>query len=214
MPHDEQVMTSRVRVTASLLAGLVAGTVVSLVVPVAIAVLLGWDAAALTYISSAVLIGRRLDAKSTAAVALREDPGRATMDVILLGAAVASIGAVVAVIATAGPGSGVNPEAAVAMALGSLFLSWSLVHVLYAARYARLYYTPPVGGVDFNGDVPPSYNDFAYLAFTIGMTYQVSDTSLRAPVMRRTALFHALLSYLLGAVIIAATINLVAGLAR
>src|SRR5690242_9902718 len=206
--------SSRVRVTVSLLVGVVAGLVLWLLVPAALAVLLGWDAAALAYVGSSVIVGRRLDAKATAAVALREDPGRATMDVILLGAAVASIGAVVAVIATSGPGSAINREAAISIAVASLFLSWSLVHVLYAARYARLYYTPPVGGVDFNDDVPPSYADFAYLAFTIGMTYQVSDTSLRAPTMRRTALFHALLSYLLGAVIIAATINLVAGLAR
>jgi len=207
-------MSSRVRATVSLLIGVAAGSILWLAVPAALAVLLGWDGAALAYIGSAILIGRRLDSHATAAVALREDPGRATMDVILLGAAVASIGAVAAVIVTAGPGSRLNREAAVAIAVFSLFLSWSLVHVLYAARYARLYYTPPVGGVDFNNDVPPSYTDFAYLAFTIGMTYQVSDTSLRAPAMRRAALFHALLSYLLGAIIIAATINLVAGLAR
>jgi uncharacterized membrane protein len=213
MAHDEH-MSSRVRVTVSLLVGVVAGLILWFVVPAALAVLLGWDAAALAYVASAVIVGRRLDARTTAEVALREDPGRATMDVILLGAAVASIGAVVAVIATAGKAGGVNQETAVAIAVGSLFLSWSLVHVLYAARYARLYYTPPVGGVDFNNDVQPSYTDFAYLAFTIGMTYQVSDTSLRAPVMRRTALFHALLSYLLGAVILAATINLVASLAK
>src|SRR5262245_26403522 len=213
MAHDEQVMNSRVRVAVSFLVGVVAGLILWLVVPAALAVLLGWDAAAATYIGIAVVTGRRLDAKSTAAVALREDPGRATMDVILIGAAVASVGAVVAVIAGAGPGTGVSRESAVAMAVGSLFLSWSLVHVLYAARYARLYYTAPIGGVDFNDDVPPSYTDFAYLAFTIGMTYQVSDTSLRAPTMRKTALWHALLSYLLGAVIIATTINLVAGLA-
>ena len=214
MAHHEQVVNSRFRVTVALLVGLAAGLSLWLVVPVALAVLLGWDAAAATYIVISIVIGRRLDSGATAAVALREDPGRATMDVILLGSAIASVGAVVAVIASAGPGSGMNREAAVAIAVGSLILSWSLVHVLYAARYARLYYTAPIGGVDFNDEVPPSYTDFAYLAFTIGMTYQVSDTSLKTPTMRRTALWHALLSYLLGAIIIAATINLVAGLAR
>ena len=67
-------------------------------------------------------------------------------------------------------------------------------------------------GVDFNQDAPPRYTDFAYLGFTIGMTFQVSDTELTAPEVRVTALRHALLSYLFGAVILAATINLVAGL--
>jgi uncharacterized membrane protein len=54
--------------------------------------------------------------------------------------------------------------------------------------------------------------DFAYLAFTIGMTFQVSDTNLTAKPIRRTALRHALISYLFGAVIVALVINIVASL--
>jgi uncharacterized membrane protein len=65
----------------------------------------------------------------------------------------------------------------------------------------------------FNQNVPSRYSDFAYLAFTIGMTFQVSDTDLKTPAIRSTALRQALLSYLFGAVILATTINPVAGLA-
>ena len=68
--------------------------------------------------------------------------------------------------------------------------------------------------MDFNEKDRARYSDFAYLAFTIGMTYQVSDTNLSTRQIRATALRHALLSYLFGAIIIAAAINLVAGLAR
>ncbi len=78
----------------------------------------------------------------------------------------------------------------------------------------RLYYSGPDGGIDFNEDDKPCYADFAYLAFTIGMTYQVSDTDLTTKEIRHTALRHALLSYLFGTVIIAATINLAAGLVK
>ena len=56
--------------------------------------------------------------------------------------------------------------------------------------------------------------DFAYLALTIGMTFQVSDTNLQTKAIRRTALGHALLSYLFGALIIATTLNLIAGLSK
>jgi uncharacterized membrane protein len=52
------------------------------------------------------------------------------------------------------------------------------------------------------------------MAFTIGMTFQVSDTDLTAHDVRTNALRHALLSYLFGGVIIAVVINLVAGLGR
>jgi len=71
-----------------------------------------------------------------------------------------------------------------------------------------------VGGIDFNDSAPPQYSDFAYLAFTIGMTFQVSDTDLQTKDIRRTALRHAWLSFPLGAVIIAASINLISGLAK
>jgi uncharacterized membrane protein len=79
-------------------------------------------------------------------------------------------------------------------------------------RYALLYYSDEPGGIDFGPAEPPSYRDFAYLALTLGMTFQVSDTALGTTVMRATALRHALLSYLFGAIILAVAINLVAGL--
>jgi uncharacterized membrane protein len=66
--------------------------------------------------------------------------------------------------------------------------------------------------VDFNQTEPPQYRDFAYLAFTLGMTYQVSDTNLTSSTIRREALRHALISFVLGVVVLAATINLVATL--
>jgi uncharacterized membrane protein len=96
----------------------------------------------------------------------------------------------------------------------AVVLSWGMVHTVFTARYARLYYTGTDGGIDFNSYDPPGYADFAYVAFTIGMTFQVSDTDLQTKAMRRTALRHALLSYLCGAVVIAVTINLLAGLAN
>jgi uncharacterized membrane protein len=82
---------------------------------------------------------------------------------------------------------------------------------VYVLRYAHLHYTSQAGGVDFHADAQPNYLDFAYMAFTIGMTYQVSDTEVHDPSIRRAVLRQALLSYLFGAFIIAATINIVAG---
>ena len=90
--------------------------------------------------------------------------------------------------------------------------SWATVHTVFTLRYARSYFRGSVGGIDFNEKAPPTYLDFAYLLFTIGMTFQVSDTDLTAGAIRRVALAHALLSYLFGAVIVALSINVVATL--
>jgi uncharacterized membrane protein len=98
--------------------------------------------------------------------------------------------------------------------VASVALSWTVVQTVFTAHYARLYYSRPAGGIDFNQAAPPRYTDFAYLAFTVGMSFQVSDTELQTAALRATVLRQALLSYLLGAVILATTINLVAGLLR
>ena len=110
-----------------------------------------------------------------------------------------------------GPGGKVTEAI---LSVGSVALARSVVHTMFTTRYARLYYTGAQGGISFNEDDPPKYSDFAYLAFTIGMTYQVSDTDLLTKTLRATALRHALPSYLFGVVIIATMINLVAGLSK
>jgi uncharacterized membrane protein len=88
-----------------------------------------------------------------------------------------------------------------------------MVHTVYMLRYARTYCTAePPGGIEFDDQEPPTYVDFAYFAFTIGMTYQVSDTNITAKAIRRLTLSHALLSYLFGAVLLGLVINVVATL--
>jgi uncharacterized membrane protein len=132
--------------------------------------------------------------------------------VIVLIAAVASLAAVGFILIKATSAQGASQDLLAGAGVGSVTLSWFTVHTLFALKYARLYYTGAHGGIDFNQKTPPRYVDFAYLAFTIGMTFQVSDTDLESPPIRATALRHALVSYLFGAVILATTINLIAGL--
>jgi uncharacterized membrane protein len=152
------------------------------------------------------------DARATAQRATVTDPDRALTDLLLLSAAVASLVAVGFVLVRTGQQHGTQELLRVGLGLVSVVLSWALVHTVFTLRYAQLYYAGDDGGIDFNQADPPTYADFAYLAFTIGMTFQVSDTSLRSRVIRRTALRHALLSYLFGTGILATTINLVASL--
>jgi len=129
---------------------------------------------------------------------------------LLLGAAVGSLLGVGFALHKAARSDDTMEAMLTAIALSTVVLSWLVVNTVYALRYAHLYYEAPVGGIDFP-EGPPDYYDFAYLAFTIGMTYQVSDTGLLSKRFRRTLLGHAMLSYLFGTVIIATLINTVAG---
>ncbi len=204
------------QISVAAAAGLVVGVLVAVPTPVDIpyAVLLGWDVAAVVYLVWVWHACWRLDAEGTAEAAVREDPTQAVADLVLLGAAVVSLVAVIYTIAEAGRSSGPGEALRVALGVGSIVCSWFVVHTLFTMAYAREYFSAEDGGIDFNTGRPPVWSDFAYLAFTIGMTFQVSDTDLKTPVLRRIALRHMLVSYLFGAVIIAVTINLVAGLSK
>jgi uncharacterized membrane protein len=202
------------RAGAAAAVGACAGVLVSVLRSWQLGTLVGWDVAAAVYVAWTWTTIWRLDPAATARLALREDPGRATADALLLVASVASVLAVGLVITAGRAGGSGARDARAALAVASVALSWTVVQTVFTSRYARLYYSHPAGGIDFNQQAPPRFSDFAYLAFTVGMTFQVSDTDLQAPALRATALRHALLSYLLGAVILATTINLVSGLLR
>jgi uncharacterized membrane protein len=176
-------------------------------------VLLAWCAAAGTFLGLAWGAVLRADSQRTRLIAERQDETRVSADLVILSACVISLIGVGFILVKAQGASGAAVAFLTGLGVVSIVLAWALVHTVYTLRYADLYYAQN-RGVDFNDDEPPDYRDFAYLAFTIGMTYQVSDTDLQTKEIRRTALRHALLSYLFGTAIIAVTINVVAGLAH
>jgi uncharacterized membrane protein len=202
------------RVAASLLVGLVAVAVAAaLGGSWSVAIAIGWDASALLYLLSVWLVVARLDAGKTARVARLEDGSVAAADVVLISAAVASLVAVAFILVDAAGRGGWTKGGYIALAVSVVVAAWASVHTVYMLRYARLYYADPTGGIDFHADDAPDYLDLAYVALTNGMTFQVSDTDLTAKSIRRTAVKHALLSYVFGAVIVAIMINIVGSLA-
>jgi len=213
-PASLAVTSARTKLLVALAAGIVGGTVAALTGAGRAAPLIGWDILALGFGSWTWLSVWRLDPAAAEAHAKREDPGRDQADLILLGAAIASLIAVGLVLFGASGASGDGKYVEAGLAVASVFVSWALVHTVFTLKYARLYYTGTPGGIDFHDNVAPDYRDFAYLAFTVGMTFQVSDTDIKAKPIRRTVLRHAWLSFPLVSVIIATTINLVSGLAK
>jgi uncharacterized membrane protein len=177
-----------------------------------VAVSLGWSALALVFLVSAWAVLLPMDGVDTKGHARADDVSRPTADLLLVGASVASLVAVGYTLIVAGNRRGTTEALLIGLAVVSVALAWTVVHTVYMLRYAGAYYGDPVGGVDFGGDTQPDYRDFAYLALTIGMTFQVSDTNLKTKAFRHMALRHALLSYLFGAVIVGVTINVVASL--
>jgi uncharacterized membrane protein len=206
-------VTAGVRVLVTSAVGLFAFGIVMTLAPWQVASLVGWDVWAGVFVGWVWWSIGRMDGSATAKSAMIEDDSRAASDVVLIAASVASLLGVGFALLKASSETGTARGLVTAVAALSVVLSWAAVHTVFTLRYARTYYAEG-GGIDFNGDRPPDYRDFGYVAFTIGMTYQVSDTDLTSNSLRRTALRHALLSYLFGIVVVAITINVVAGLLR
>jgi uncharacterized membrane protein len=200
------------RVIASA-AGGCAAAVIALAVGASwsVAALCASDVAALVFIGWVLITVGRAEPAATSRLARTEDASPVAAESVLIGAGAASLVAVAFTLSQAGDTPAPARGLLTALAIGSVALAWTSVHTVHVLRYARLYYSEPEGGIDFGGEAP-DYTDFAYLALTIGMTFQVSDTTLTAKRVRQIALHHALLSYLFGTVIVAIMVNSVGGL--
>jgi uncharacterized membrane protein len=195
--------------------GLLVVVVLGWFLPWGMALVAGWDAAALTFLVSIWPIILRADGPHAAQLATREDETRGTAAVLLVGASVASLLGVLFALNLAGREAGPHRVLLIADAVLTVVLSWTVVNTVYTLRYADLHFRSREAGIAFgdpDGQEPPTYRDFAYVAFTIGMCYQVSDTTIRDRRIRGTVLSQAFLSYLFGVVIVAGSVNLIAGL--
>jgi uncharacterized membrane protein len=202
-----------VRGGVALAAGIAAATAMVASKGLEYGIAVGWIAAAGVFLVWTWAAVGRMNSEQTASHATREDPTSTGTEAIVILASLASLVGVGYLLA-AGSKTGGDADVAAAVGICSVASAWLVVHTVFTLRYARLYYLNGSDGIDFNQDDEPAYVEFAYLAFTIGMTYQVSDTDLKTRAIRSTALRQALLSFVLGAVILATTINLIAGLSN
>jgi uncharacterized membrane protein len=210
-------MTRRMRMPLSALTRLAAagvlGALVGVVVGVLTGVLLGVLAmiagAATIFVGSGWIVLWPLDADATRRSVQREDFRPVADEVAVVAAALTGLAGIVALLLLSGSGSA---HAAAAIAPGAVFMVWAALHLMYAPRYAHLYYEVAAGGIDFNSTDLPAYRDFLYFSYNLGMTYQVSDTSVSNAAIRAVVLRHCLLAYVFGTAILATTINLVTGI--
>jgi uncharacterized membrane protein len=151
------------------------------------------------------------DAPATREKVQGRDGDAAWYDVVVILVGLASLTGV-GVLLVGGRQRGTEALVDALVGVGAVAVGWLCVHTVYVLRYARVYYASPRPPIDFNQDEDPTFSDFAYFSFNLGMAYQVSDTDLRSSDIRRVVLGHTMLAYLYGTIVIASTINLVVGL--
>lgn len=193
------------RLTVAVVAGVVVGVGVAVLSDVPLGVLAGISATEAVFVVAGWVALWPMDAAATRHNTRREDFRPVVEEIVVVAIALCGLVGVVVLLLQG------NSQVAAAIALAGVFMAWAALHLMYATRYAHTYYLAPEGGIDFNSDDPPTYRDFLYFSYNLGMTYQVSDTAVSSTVVRAVVLRHCLLSYVFGTSVLATTINLVAG---
>jgi len=180
-------------------------------------IMFGWDVLCLVLISLHWYMFFHTSAAETHLKAKMQDETRGEIFAIVLVSTFAGLLAVILLLIN----KDIDPIDLVIAIMG-MFLSWFLVHTTFTMRYAHLYYgnvkkDKPAehgAGLDFPGDDEPDFIDFAYFSFVLGMTFQVSDVEISNRTIRRLSLLHSLIAFIFNTVIVALTINAVAGLSK
>jgi uncharacterized membrane protein len=205
------VLSARRALTA-LVVGTLIGAIPALFGAAELWPIVGWIAAAgaaLTWVWRTIW---PQDPAGTERLAEAEARSRTT-DTAVLVAAVVSLGAIVLALVVTSSGDQSLGTAAVVLSVIAVAMSWTLVNTIFALKYARMYYLEEDGGIDFKGSEPPAYSDFAYVAFTVGMTFGPAETEPTTSAIRKVTLGHALLSYVFATGFLAVAVNLVTNLA-
>ncbi|HET9621075.1 MAG TPA: DUF1345 domain-containing protein [Kofleriaceae bacterium] len=210
--HIFDPRSARARLTYAVALGALAWFVVPSRFSATTHALVAGDAACFFILAVQFFIISRANAAETRRRAASYDPGRGVVWIVVILASILGLFASAVVVRQGKSMSSFEGQLHVVLCFTSVVLSWLLSHASFTLRYAHLYYRGEAkGGIDFPGDDDPDDSDFAYLAFTIGMTFQVSDTDITSSEIRRTVLRHGLLSFVFNTVIIASAINLVVG---
>lgn len=180
-------------------------------------IILGWDTFCLSMIVLSWILFVFTTSDDLHTVVEKQDDGLKVIFMIVLVAVCFSLFGTLILLNSKGE-STFNKIFHTIVSLSPVLLSWVLLHTTFTIRYAHLYHDhnklntgSDVGGIDFPTKEHPDYIDFAYFAFVIGMTFQVSDVKVNSRVIRRFVLMHSLISFVFNTIIVALTINTIAG---
>lgn len=209
-----RILSAR-RALVCVAAGVVVGIIAAVTAAPSLGPLVGWCTAGVIALVWVWRICWRQDPAGTERVAREESVSHVTDNAIIT-ACIASIAAVVvALIQSSNQNGDATSIALVILGVFGTIVAWALVNTVYALKYARMYFLDhPDDGFDVKQERQPTYSDFAYFAFTVGMSYAGPEIEPINSEVRRKALLHALLSYFFGTVLIAVSINLVTNLGQ
>lgn len=215
---------SRPRLLSAAAVGLVAFALLSLFgasLQASLRAVLAWDLACTTFIVLIMILMKREEADDIRRLVAQQDEGQGLILLLVLLAAGISLAAVGLELSLAKEDHGLFRTLRVALAGTTVALSWFTVQLVFALHYAHEYYAPDkstpeeddvVGGLDFPGEEPPDYWDFLHFAVVIGVANQTADIAFSSRKLRHIGTVHGIVAFTFNTVVLALTINLLAGL--
>jgi uncharacterized membrane protein len=173
--------------------------------------IIGWDVGIAVYLLATVAVIARADVNHIRRQAAQEDEGRIAILALTATAALASLGAIVFELVSAGKAG--RDLLHLGLALATIALSWAFIHTIFATHYAHEFYAHgqrPGGGLVFPGETEPDYWDFLYFSLVIGMTSQVSDVAVTSKSIRRIVAAHGVVSFVFNTTLLALAVNIAA----
>jgi uncharacterized membrane protein len=199
-----------------------AGALLTLAIPLpggwTVRGLLGWCVGVCIYLALAWWLCAGFDSKRTRTRAQAQDEPSSVLLLILLLATLACVAAITALMQESRGLTGMQRGVHIGLTMFALAVSWLFIQTIFAFRYCHRYYQeeklgePGGPGLQFPGGLDPDYVDFLYYSHVVGMTSQVSDVQVTSREMRRLTLLHGVLSFGFNMLIVALSINVVAGL--
>jgi len=216
LPHRRwplilRIVRARPRLFASGLVGVIAALALTGILSPTTRLVIAWDVGVTLYLVAAYQLIATGTERTMRRLAALEDEGRIGVLFLTVGAALASLGAII--ILLTGTHVGLHAPRKLVLATVTILLSWAFIHTIFGLHYAHEYYGErggKTGGLDFPGGDKPDYWDFVYFSFVIGMTSQVSDVSISARGIRRTVAAHGIVAFLFNAALLALTVNIAA----
>jgi uncharacterized membrane protein len=178
--------------------------------------LLGWDIGVALYLALAYQLAVTCGIDEIRRRAAEDDEGAFALLILTGLSGLAIMGAIVAELGIAKVSGQPRSGYGIAIAMVTIFVSWSFVHTIFALHYAHEYYgergDKAIGGLTFPGRQPPDYWDFVYFSLVIAMTSQVSDVVITSKVIRRVVAVHGALAFFFNVSVIALTVNIISNL--
>lgn len=180
----------------------------------------GWDVFAIAMISMMWLLFFTTTADEQKQIVKKQDDDiRVIFAIVLISVCVSFVGTLLLIFNTDAPAF--DKHFRTVVTLIAISTSWTLLHTIFTIRYAHLYHDATIVkasngscGIDFPNPEPPDYIDFAYFSFVIGMTFQVSDVTISSKTIRRYVLLHSIISFVFNTIIVAMTVNIIAGISK